>query len=45
MTDTAEGTTFESRAADVAALPAGEPVPSPCINICRIDPETGCCAV
>jgi uncharacterized protein len=24
-------------------LPAGEPVPSPCINICRIEPATGVC--
>jgi predicted Fe-S protein YdhL (DUF1289 family) len=44
MSDAAAGTTFEGRAAEVAALPAGEPVPSPCINVCRIDPETGRCA-
>lgn len=24
-------------------LPAGEPVPSPCINICRIEPASGLC--
>ena len=35
---------FEDRAAEVAALPADAIVPSPCINICRIDPETGLCA-
>lgn len=27
----------------VQALPAGQPVPSPCNNICRIDPRTGLC--
>ena len=35
---------FEDRAAEVATLPADAIVPSPCINICRIDPETGLCA-
>ncbi|WP_442968817.1 DUF1289 domain-containing protein [Ramlibacter sp.] len=28
---------------DIAALPAGEPVPSPCICICRVDPRSGLC--
>ena len=36
--------TIEERAAEVAALPAGEIVPSPCINVCRIDPASGLCA-
>jgi len=27
----------------VAALADGEPVPSPCNNVCRIDPATGYC--
>jgi predicted Fe-S protein YdhL (DUF1289 family) len=36
--------TIEERAAGVAALPAGESVPSPCINVCRIDPASGLCA-
>ena len=31
-------------AAEVAALPEGADVPSPCINICRIDPDSGLCA-
>jgi predicted Fe-S protein YdhL (DUF1289 family) len=44
MTESVAGMTFDGRAAEVAALPAGAPVPSPCINVCRIDPETGCCA-
>ena len=44
MTDAPDGTTFEGRAAEVAALPVTVPVPSPCINVCRIDPETGRCA-
>jgi predicted Fe-S protein YdhL (DUF1289 family) len=45
MTDApAARTTFEGRAAEVAALPADALVPSPCINICRIDPDTGRCA-
>ena len=29
--------------AEVAALGPGEPVPSPCNNVCRIDPHTGFC--
>ncbi|WBY03980.1 DUF1289 domain-containing protein [Ramlibacter tataouinensis] len=28
---------------EVAALPPGQPVPSPCVCICRIDPRTGLC--
>ena len=30
-------------AARVAALDAQAPVPSPCVNICRIDPCTSAC--
>ena len=37
-------TPLAERAAGVAALPADAPVPSPCINICRIDPASGLCA-
>jgi predicted Fe-S protein YdhL (DUF1289 family) len=36
--------TLEARAAEVAALPEGSIVPSPCINVCRIDPASGVCA-
>ena len=28
----------------LAARPEGEPVPSPCISVCRIDATTGLCA-
>lgn len=28
---------------EVKALPPGQPVPSPCVCICRIDPRTGLC--
>jgi predicted Fe-S protein YdhL (DUF1289 family) len=28
---------------DLAALPAGSPVPSPCNNVCRMDGATGFC--
>ena len=28
---------------EVAAMPAGEPVPSPCNSICRISQDTGLC--
>lgn len=28
----------------LAALPEGEPVPSPCISVCRIDAASGLCA-
>ena len=35
--------TMAERAAEVAALPAGAGVPSPCVNVCRIDPDTGLC--
>ena len=28
---------------EVAALGPGEPVPSPCNNVCRIDPQSGFC--
>ena len=28
---------------EVAALGPGEPVPSPCNNVCRIDPHNGLC--
>ena len=35
---------LEERAAEVASLPAGEIVPSPCINVCRIEPDSGLCA-
>ena len=28
---------------EVAALGPGEPVPSPCNNVCRIDPRSGLC--
>jgi len=31
---------FESR---IAAMDMGQPVPSPCINICRIDAASGLC--
>jgi predicted Fe-S protein YdhL (DUF1289 family) len=31
---------FEERLAEVAHA---TPVPSPCVNICRIDPHTGVC--
>ncbi|HYD77821.1 DUF1289 domain-containing protein [Ramlibacter sp.] len=27
----------------IADLPAGEPVPSPCICVCRVDPRSGLC--
>jgi predicted Fe-S protein YdhL (DUF1289 family) len=27
-----------------AELPADGPVPSPCISVCRMDPESGLCA-
>lgn len=27
----------------IAGLPEGEPVPSPCICICRVDPRSGLC--
>jgi predicted Fe-S protein YdhL (DUF1289 family) len=36
--------TFEERAAEVAALPPDAAVPSPCINVCRIAPDSGLCA-
>jgi len=36
--------TLEERAAQVAALPEGDIVPSPCINVCRIDADSGLCA-
>jgi hypothetical protein len=31
------------RAAVVATLPAGAPVPSPCVDVCEIEPESGRC--
>jgi predicted Fe-S protein YdhL (DUF1289 family) len=31
---------FEAR---LAAIDAAQPVPSPCINVCRIDPVTSLC--
>ena len=34
---------LDERAEDVAALPEDAPVPSPCINVCRIDPGSGLC--
>jgi predicted Fe-S protein YdhL (DUF1289 family) len=37
-------TTLAERAAEVAALPADALVPSPCINVCRIDAHSGLCA-
>lgn len=27
----------------IAEMPAGEPVPSPCTNVCRMDQATGLC--
>jgi predicted Fe-S protein YdhL (DUF1289 family) len=36
--------TIEERAAEIAALPEGDIVPSPCINVCRIDAVSGLCA-
>jgi len=36
--------TLDERATEVAALPADALVPSPCINVCRIDAATGLCA-
>jgi len=38
------GATIEARAAAVALLPDHATVPSPCINVCRIDPDSGACA-
>ena len=29
--------------AQLEQLPPGQPVPSPCNNVCRIDPATGWC--
>jgi hypothetical protein len=34
---------LRQRAAEVRALPAGEPVPSPCISVCRMDAERVWC--
>ena len=28
---------------DLPPLPAEGPVPSPCVNVCRLDPATGLC--
>ena len=33
----------QAMVAEVAALGPGEPVPSPCNNVCRIDAQSGFC--
>ncbi|HYF19689.1 MAG TPA: DUF1289 domain-containing protein [Ramlibacter sp.] len=34
---------LRARLREFEALAAGEPVPSPCINVCRIEPGSGLC--
>ncbi|HEX4508796.1 MAG TPA: DUF1289 domain-containing protein [Burkholderiaceae bacterium] len=34
---------FSARCAAVAALPRGARVPSPCVDVCQIAPESGHC--
>ena len=34
---------LRQRAAEVRALPAGEPVPSPCVSVCRMDARREWC--
>lgn len=35
---------LRARAAALAALPADQAPPSPCLQVCRIDPARGLCA-
>ena len=44
MPQRAAAAAIAERAAEVAALPADATVPSPCVNICRIEPDSGLCA-
>ena len=34
---------LHARAVVVAGLPKGRPIPSPCIDVCQIDPASGLC--